>query len=96
MFKYSWLHDPAYFNSEWASELDKKGLPYIGEGNNLIPTIHISDLANFVVKVAEAPPEGNYLFAFDNSPLKTQKSIVESISRNYGNGRTYSVSRETL
>lgn len=71
MFKYSWLHDPAYFKSDWASELDKKGLPYIGEGDNLIPTIHISDLASFVVKVAENPPEGNYLFAFDNSPVKT-------------------------
>ena len=46
-------------------------LPYLGEGENIISTIHMKDLVKFVVKVAENPPEGNqYLLAFDETEDK--------------------------
>jgi len=32
-------------------------LPYLGEGDNLIPTINVKDLVKFIIKVAENPPE---------------------------------------
>ena len=53
LFKASWLQDPPK-------------LPYLHEGNNKIPTIHLKDLVKFVIKVSESPPENNpYLFCFD-------------------------------
>ncbi|KAL4510745.1 hypothetical protein ABPG72_004899 [Tetrahymena utriculariae] len=70
-FKAAWLQNPS-------------ALPYVGEGQNLIPTIHISDLAKFVIKVAENPPENNYLFAIDNTKDRRQKVIIQSISDGVG------------
>jgi adenylate kinase len=63
-------------------------LPYLNEGNNKIPTIHLKDLARFVVKVAENPPEGSpYLLAFDETEVKTQKAIIQSISSGVGSAK---------
>ena len=53
-FKAAWLQQPS-------------ALPYLNDGENLIPTIHISDLAKFIIKVAESPPENSYIFAIDNT-----------------------------
>jgi adenylate kinase len=50
----AWLQDPVR-------------LPYIGDGNNLLPTIHVTDLARIVKKIYEAKPERKYIFAIDNN-----------------------------
>lgn len=42
-------------------------LPYVGDGNNLIPTIHVTDLARMVFKIYEKKPERKYIFAVDNN-----------------------------
>ena len=53
LFKASWLQNPPK-------------MPFLQAGDNLVPTIHLRDLAKFVIKVAESPPEGpNYLLAID-------------------------------
>ena len=38
------------FKSAWLQNPTK--LPFLKEGNNKVPTIHIQDLARFVIKVA--------------------------------------------
>jgi adenylate kinase len=43
LFKSAWLQDPIK-------------LPYLAEGTNKIPTIHLKDLVRLVIKVAENPP----------------------------------------
>jgi adenylate kinase len=43
-FKKGWLQEPAR-------------LPYVGEGKNLVPTVHVVDLARMVKKVFESKPE---------------------------------------
>jgi nucleoside-diphosphate-sugar epimerase len=64
LFKAAWLQQPEV-------------LPYLGAGDNLIPTIHIQDLVKFVIKVAESPPEeSGYLLAFDKAVDRRQKSII--------------------
>lgn len=74
LFKAAWLQEP-------------KQLPYLGTGENQLPTIHIGDLAKFVIKIAQAPPEEcPYLLAFDDAKNRTQKSVVESISKGVGSG----------
>lgn len=61
-FKHAWLQDP-------------EALPYLNEGNNLIPTIHLRDLTELVFKLAEEPPEQPelrpYILAIDNGKLRT-------------------------
>lgn len=82
-FRAAWLQSPS-------------ALPYLGTGDNLIPTIHISDLAKFVIKVAENPPENNYLFAVDNTHNKSQKALVQSIADGVGSRRIASVETTEL
>ena len=84
LFKSAWLQKP-------------NALPYLNEGNNQIPTIHLQDLVRFVVKVAEAPPEGSpYLLALDQTDDRTQKSLIEVISKGVGSGKVESVKESNL
>lgn len=53
--------------------------------------IHITDLARFVVRIAENPPESSYLLALDNAKVKTQKGVIEAISKGIGSGEVISV-----
>lgn len=52
--KKAWLQSPAR-------------LEFVGDGANLLPTIHVTDLARMVKKVFEAKPERKYIFAIDNN-----------------------------
>lgn len=58
--------DNLYFQSAWLQ--DPVSLPYLGDGENKIPTIHISDLVKLVIKIAESPCEQQYVFGIDNTP----------------------------
>ena len=69
-------------------------MPYLGDGENLVPTIHIDDLAKLVLKVADAVPENPYVFGIDNTQDRRQKNIMQSISDFVGTGKT--VSLETV
>ena len=61
---------------------------YYGEGKNQIPLIHVNDLANYVIKVVEKPPDKvSYLYAVDKTKKNTQKRIIESISKQVGTGK---------
>jgi hypothetical protein len=44
-----------YFKAAWLQDPFK--LPITGDGENLVPAIHVNDLATFVVGLAESPPE---------------------------------------
>jgi adenylate kinase len=72
--KQAWLQEP-------------KKLPYIGEGKNLVPCIHVKDLARIVKKVYESKPEDQqYIVAIDNMKRPTQRKIVQVISEGIGTG----------
>lgn len=60
-------------------------MPILNEGENIIPTMHVKDLAGYIAKVAEAPPEDKkYLLAFDKSKKNMQKEILTSLAYNIG------------
>lgn len=61
-------------------------MQYVGNGDNLVPTIHVRDLARFVKKISEAKPELPYVFAVDRTKDSKQISLVEGISRGIGSG----------
>ena len=67
---------------------DPKALPIIGEGENLVPTIHVNDLANLVRRVViEDPKVHPYIFAIDKTRNPTQKRLISFISKGLGTGQ---------
>lgn len=57
-FKKAWLQDPLR-------------LPVVGKGDNLVPTVHVTDLARMVKKIYETKPERQYIFGIDNTKKPT-------------------------
>lgn len=82
-FRAAWLQDP---------EL----LPIPGDGTNLVPAIHVNDLATFTLKIADSPPEHRYHFAFDGNKDRTLGSLIQSISKSVGSGKVENVERTDL
>ena len=58
--------------------------------------IHITDLVRFILKVAESPPESNYVLALDNAKIRTQKGVIEAISKGIGSGQVASVEEHEI
>jgi adenylate kinase len=77
-FKKAWLQDPAR-------------LPVVGQGNNLVPTVHVTDLARMVKKVFESKPERSYIFGIDTTKKPTQKRLITAISKGIGTGLTENI-----
>ena len=74
-FQRAWIQNPA-------------SLQVTGSGSNLVPTIHIQDLAALVRRIViEAPRHYPYIFAVDKTKRPTQKRIVTSISKCMGTGK---------
>lgn len=77
------------FKNGWLCE--EPALPILGNGNNRLPTIHVTDLASIILATAQAPPiDQQYIVAVDGGQA-SQKEIVESISTGLGNGQTVHV-----
>lgn len=72
-FKMAWYQNP-------------RKLPVLENSNNIIPTIHVIDLARIVKYIIERRPIERYIFAFDKTKDRTLKSIIKSISSSIGNG----------
>jgi adenylate kinase len=83
LFKAAWLQNP-------------RALSYSGKGENMIPTIHILDLARLVRRMVQASSlktaqdkaihAKQYIFAIDRTAKPTQKNLITSISRGIGTG----------
>lgn len=72
-FKKAWLQEPAR-------------LPVVGQGNNLVPTVHVTDLARMVKKIYESKPERQFIFGIDTTKKPTQKNLIFAISNGIGTG----------
>jgi adenylate kinase len=78
-FQKAWVQNPA-------------SLTYFKEGANLMPTIHVVDLARLVRRVViENPKVHPYIFAIDKSRKPTTQRIVEEISKGMGTGKSSSI-----
>lgn len=77
-FQSAWLEDPAK-------------LPYVGQGDNVVPTIHIIDLARACKFVAQNTPQQRYIVTVDCTEMPTQKNIVASIAKGIGAGEVVSL-----
>ena len=84
-----------HFQKAWIQ--DPKELPILGEGENLVPTIHIIDLSRLVRRVViENPKEHPYIFAIDKTRKPTAKRLITEISKGMGTGKLASVSADSV
>jgi adenylate kinase len=61
-------------------------IPIIGDGKNIIPTLHVKDLVTLVRKIIEQKPSKYYILAIDRTRNKSLHNIISSLSKNIGNG----------
>ncbi|NXN87133.1 KAD7 kinase, partial [Bombycilla garrulus] len=80
-----------FFKLCWLGETP--AIPVFGDGSNIIPTIHIHDLALVLQTVAEHKPDFQYILAVDTS-MHTLKELVKCISKNMGPGKTEEILKE--
>ncbi|KAI8910411.1 hypothetical protein EDD86DRAFT_275463, partial [Gorgonomyces haynaldii] len=64
-----------------------------GEGNNVLPCIHLDDLVTIIVEVVETNPEQKYLVAVDESKNNLME-ITKAVSEALGSGQVKSLSQE--
>ncbi|XP_059505001.1 adenylate kinase 7 isoform X2 [Stegostoma tigrinum] len=67
-----------FFKEAWLGS--NPAVPCFGAGKNVVPTIHVKDLAAVLQNVIERKPKMNYILAVDDSKHKL-KEIVKSISK---------------
>ncbi|KAJ8676621.1 hypothetical protein QAD02_012408 [Eretmocerus hayati] len=73
--------------------LNEKQLPVIEPGDNLVPLLHVRDLAAAVYAIMDDWPKIRYIVAVEKEVSK-QKSIVKAISRVLSTGNLKFVSEE--
>ncbi|KAG7226212.1 hypothetical protein INR49_002906 [Caranx melampygus] len=73
-----------FFKTSWLGQ--EPEIPVFGDGNNIVPTIHIYDLASVVQNVIEHRPKPYYLLAVDSSN-STMVDIVKQIASVLGPGK---------
>ncbi|XP_063354968.1 adenylate kinase 7 [Pelmatolapia mariae] len=71
-----------FFKKSWLGEDG----PVFGDGENIVPTIHIHDLASVVYSVIQHQPRPYYLLAVDDSN-NTMEEIVKKIASVLGPGK---------
>ncbi|XP_060918781.1 adenylate kinase 7 [Labrus mixtus] len=73
-----------FFKTSWLGQ--KQRVPVFGDGKNIVPTVHIKDLASVVHNVIEHQPKPYYLLAVDQSH-NTMEEIVKTVSTALGPGK---------
>lgn len=68
-------------------------LPIYGTGTNVVPLIHVRDLANIVLNVIDARPKARYILAVDQSH-SSLRDIVKRISQTLTTGKVHTMARE--
>nr|XP_055029242.1 adenylate kinase 7 [Misgurnus anguillicaudatus] len=79
-----------FFKMSWLGEVPK--VPIFGDGSNIIPTIHINDLAGIIQNVIDHKPVSHYIVAVDDSK-HSMGDIIKAISSALGTGKTQKVTK---
>ncbi|XP_068730218.1 adenylate kinase 7-like isoform X1 [Montipora capricornis] len=79
------------FKTAWHGQAP--ALQCFGNGQNVVPTIHITDLAAVIVNICDQNPKVRYLVAVDDSK-NTLEEIVKIVSSHLGNGKVKNISKE--
>lgn len=79
------------FKTAWLGEAP--ALQCFGTGTNIVPTIHIKDLASVIQNIMDARPKTRYLVAVDDSQNSLEE-IVKIVSTKGGTGKVEHISKE--
>ncbi|XP_043226129.1 adenylate kinase 7-like [Amphibalanus amphitrite] len=82
----------SWMKQAWHNE---KELTIFGRGNNVVPTIHILDLAQVVQCVFDTRPTTRYILAVDGLS-NTQREIVKAISSELSTGQVKRADKEDV
>ncbi|XP_053488469.1 adenylate kinase 7 isoform X1 [Ictalurus furcatus] len=82
-----------FFKTAWLGE--EREVPVFGDGSNIVPAIHISDLARIVQNVIDRKPKPRYFLAVDESQ-NTIADIIRAIAVALGPGKTRNVPKEDV
>ncbi|XP_050994770.1 adenylate kinase 7a isoform X2 [Labeo rohita] len=80
-----------FFKTAWLGELSS--VPVFGPGTNIIPAIHIHDLARVVQNIIDHKPKTHYFIAVDDSK-NTFEDIVKAIASTLGSGKIANFPKE--
>ncbi|KAJ8289022.1 hypothetical protein COCON_G00016810 [Conger conger] len=80
-----------FFKTSWMGEVSE--IPVFGAGDNIVPTIHVNDLASVIQNIIDFKPKTHYLVAVDESK-NTLEDIVKVISQVLGPGKIQNVPKE--
>ncbi|XP_041951643.1 adenylate kinase 7-like isoform X1 [Alosa sapidissima] len=80
-----------FFKMAWLGQVEK--IPIYGAGTNVVPTIHVSDLAGVIQNIIDHKPKEHFFFAVDDSN-NTLEEIIRAISLSLGTGETELLSKE--
>jgi adenylate kinase len=81
----------SFFKQSWLC--DKGGLGIPGNGDNVLPMMHVRDLASVVAKVLDSPPETPYMVAVDKA-RNTLSQVIKAISERLGVGKATNLQGE--
>ncbi|CAL8104023.1 unnamed protein product [Calicophoron daubneyi] len=76
-----------FFRRAWITQ---SPLPVYGQGQNVLPTIHVLDLASAIQSIADNPPRQRYIVVKDESN-NTLGEIVQAISAQLSTGQVVHV-----
>ncbi|KAK3542420.1 hypothetical protein QTP86_025920 [Hemibagrus guttatus] len=82
-----------FFKACWLGELSS--IPVPESGTNIIPTIHVHDLAGVVQNIIDHKPKMHYLIAVDDSH-NSLKEIVKAIAYVLGPGEVQNVPNDSV
>ncbi|MCJ8737205.1 hypothetical protein PDJAM_G00021250 [Pangasius djambal] len=82
-----------FFKTSWLGE--EREVPIFGDGSNIIPAVHISDLAGIVQNVIDHKPKPRYFVAVDESQ-NSIADIISAIASVLGSGKTQNVPEEDV
>jgi len=82
-----------HFRKAW---LQKPPLMILDKGENLIPTIHVNDVARITKRLVDDNVKKEIIFAVDRTKKPTQKRIIQAISTGIGNGKVKNVNPDDV
>lgn len=71
------------FESAW----HLKPAPMLEQNHNVVPTLHVKDMARGAVALSQSPPDVAVIIAHDGSNT-TQRDLIKTINQTFGAGRT--------
>ncbi len=69
-------------------------LTVVGDGANLIPMIHISDMCQVIEELAWNRPDDKRVYLLSDSAEITQHALVKAITDSVGNGKVKFITKE--